>query len=117
KCSRSRKARISSGANVFTGVRQVSSKSLMVCLSIAPTSCSASMVSWMAARASLRYCLSIAIYLRILALINHRIQVLIRQRQNVLCCLLEGGLLFVVNVALLAFREAEDEESTALLAV
>ena len=48
-------------------VRQASSNSRMVCLLTTPTSCSASIVSWIAARASLRYFLGIFYYLLKLA--------------------------------------------------
>ena len=58
-CSLSRIALISAGFNGRMGVRQASSKHRIVCLSMAPTPRRASMVSWMAAIALLRYFLRI----------------------------------------------------------
>src|SRR3989338_1484659 len=109
-CSRRRRALISSGLSVCTGVRQVSSNSRIVCLLMAPTSCSASIVSWMAARASLRYFLGIFYNLLKLSVCNQLTQLRVRQGQDVLGHFFELHLFIRADVAELALGKAVHEE-------
>src|SRR6516164_3948065 len=91
-----------------TDVRQASSKRRIVCLSIAPTLCSASIVSWTAAIASLRYFL-LTSHLHEIAVLDQGFDLLLRQLQHVACCLLELFLFIVVDVRPLALREPVSE--------
>src|SRR3989338_1467939 len=109
-CSRRRKALISSGLSACTGVRQVSSNSRIVCLLMAPTSCRASIVSWMAARASLRYFLGIFYYLLKLSICNQLTQLRVRQGQDMLGHFLELRLFIIADVAELALGKTVHEE-------
>src|SRR3989338_6186664 len=109
-CSRRRRALISSGLSVCTGVRQVSSNSRIVCLLMAPTSCSASIVSWMAARASLRYFLGIFYNLLKLSVCNQITQLHVRQGQDVPSHFLELRLFIRTDVAKFALGKTVHEE-------
>src|SRR3989338_5788552 len=109
-CSRRRRALISSGLSVCTGVRQVSSNSRIVCLLMAPTSCSASIVSWMAARASLRYFLGIFYYLLKLSICNQLTQLRVRQGQDMLGHFLELRFFIRADVAELALGKTVHEK-------
>src|SRR3990167_5972945 len=98
-CSRIRRDLISSGLRTRTGVRHESSNSRIVCFSIAPTSCSASIVSWMAANASLRYFLAISCDLFKLSVCKQLAQLRVRQGQDVFGHLLELLLFILADVA------------------
>ena len=105
-------ARISVGSIGCTGVRHASSNSRMVCLSTAPTSCSASIVSWIAANASLFYFFVIAFYLHELSCLDQRRQMCVRQAENVPGHAPELLLFIFLDIVAAALGEAEDEEGT-----
>src|SRR5579875_2016916 len=76
---------------------------------MAPTLCSASMVSWTAAMASLRYFLPISLYLHKVSVLHQIRNLFISQLQNVSGGLLELFLFVSVDVGPLAFRKAVNE--------
>jgi hypothetical protein len=81
-CSRTRRALIRFGDSGCTGVRQVSSNRRMVCLSMAPILCRASIVSWTEAIPSLRYFLLISFYLHKVSFLDQLCDLLFRQSQR-----------------------------------
>src|SRR5437764_929372 len=75
---------------------------------MAPTLCSASIVSWMAAIPSLRYFLLIS-HLHEIAVLEQFLDLFIRQLQDVACCLLELFVLLGVDIRPLALCEPVSE--------
>ncbi|WP_428995748.1 hypothetical protein [Lamprobacter modestohalophilus] len=75
------------------------------------------MVSWIAAIASLRYCLAIVLNLRALPVLDQRSELLIRQLKDVPRRLLEGRFFLLADVGLLALGKSVDEEGAMRLAV
>src|SRR5665647_96272 len=107
--SRRRMVLISSGLSTRTVVRQASSNSRIVCLSIAPTSCSASMVSWIAADTSLRYLFVISFNLLNLAVCDQDVQLGFGKPQDILGHLLELLFLVLADVVSIAFRKSVED--------